>query len=188
MNIENLTAQEISDKIKEYLPVFVRKSEKVKSGANIFDECCRLEFDEIKDSIPRKYRKYFKGIDTVNCLSGIIESAGTHHRAKSHDYTITLLTDAESTQAILLIMQITSKRTGKSERVVLKNFLEETSAKEKDPLMVELLRQFHALLVEVQQTIESDMDNIISNGVDEQFKKLLYNLVIQSILVLRNNA
>ena len=113
MNIKGLTLNEISQKIREYLPPFIRQ---YKEDENLFQESFQFEFDEIKNSIPQDYHKHFKDNDIINAADGNIEN-------DEHDYTVALISNGDYSKAYLLILQKENKDTGDTETEVIKSFL-----------------------------------------------------------------
>jgi hypothetical protein len=63
MNITGLTISEIGEKIKDFLPQFLRDD-------FYFQESYLLRFDEIKTSITNEFHKNFKDDDLINNISG----------------------------------------------------------------------------------------------------------------------
>ena len=109
MNIKGLTLNEVSQKIREYLPPFLQN---YNEDDSLFQESFQFEFDEIKNSIPQDYHKHFKDDDIINAADGSIED-------NEQDYTIALISNGDYTKAYLLLLLKENEDTK-----VIKSFLE----------------------------------------------------------------
>ena len=113
MNIKELNIEEISDKIKKYLPPYIQKDFR-------FQENYILEFNEISSSIPEKYHKLFKNSDMINSASGCVETDDSEF-----DYIIILLSNENYSRALFLLLQKVNKETSETDIELLKSFVSE---------------------------------------------------------------
>jgi hypothetical protein len=117
MNISNLTLKEVSHKMRELLPSYLQK---YNDGESLFQESYSLDFDEINHNIPEKYHKYFKGNDSIQNASGIISASRFEY-----DYIVILLSNADYSRALFLLLQKENKATGDIEIELLNTFIPE---------------------------------------------------------------
>ena len=173
MNIKELTQHQISDKIREYLPLFMQKHNE---GENLFQEAYILDFDEISHNLPKKYHKHFNDNDKINNISGTIEST-----AFDYDYTINLLTDEKSEKAYFLLLQKNYKSSmDDAEIELLKCFLDADGSK----LTVPQLTRYNSTIHTIQKSIELGMDRLTTKGADNDFQNLLDDMLWQTIAIL----
>ena len=116
MNISNLTLKEVSHRIREYLPSYLQK---YNEGESLFQESYSLQFDEINHNIPDKYHKYFNDEDCIQNASGIISASRFEY-----DYVVILLSNADYSKALFLLLQKENKDTGDVTIEFLNSFLD----------------------------------------------------------------
>ena len=173
MNISNLTLTEISHKMRKYLPPHLQK---YNENESLFQESISLQFDEISPNIPKRFYKYFNDNDFIQNACGIISSS-----KYEYDYTIILLSDEKYTTALLLLLQKENKRTGEFETELLKSFLSENTD---GLLLLPQLKRYYNTVTEIQKIIESDMDNLTKEKINNQFKKALDDILWQTKFIL----
>ena len=111
MNIEGLTLQQVGEKIKEFLPLFIKDT-------FYLQESYQLEFSEISENISLEYHAHFKENDVLNVSSGSMETSSTEN-----DYNVILVSDENYKTALFLLMQKIDSLTGAEETTLLKSFI-----------------------------------------------------------------
>ena len=109
MDIKGLTLNEVAEKIKEYLPLYLQNNFQ-------FQESYVLDFDEINHNIPEEYHKYFNAADKINNACGSVEADELEY-----NYNIILLSNHEYTRALFLLLQKENKTTGEMDIELLKS-------------------------------------------------------------------
>ena len=122
MNIENLTIREIDEKIRHYVDGYFTGSTITNYAGELFTENYTLQFDEIAVDLPQKH--LFKDTDQLNNASGCSYLNNTSEEHKGHEYIIILLSTADYSTALYLILQKISEETGDTEHIIIKNFIE----------------------------------------------------------------
>ena len=122
MNIENLTIREIDEKIRPYVNDYFKGSTITNYAGELFTENYTLQFDEIAVDLPQKH--LFKDTDNINNASGCIYLADASAEHRGYEYVVILLSTADYSRALYLILQKISEETGDTEHIILKNFIE----------------------------------------------------------------
>ena len=122
MNIKDLTIREIDGKIRHYVTDYFKGSTITNYEGELFTENYTLEFDEIDVDLPQKH--LFYDTDNINNASGCIYLANTSEEHRGYEYVIILLSNADYSKALYLILQKISEETGDTEHIILKNFIE----------------------------------------------------------------
>lgn len=122
MNIKNLTIREISEKIKPCINDYFKGSTITNYAGELFTENYTLQFDEISVDLPQKH--LFNDTDNINNASGCIYLANASEKHRGYEYVIILLSNADYSKALYLILQKINEKTGETEHIILKNFIE----------------------------------------------------------------
>ena len=113
MNIQGLTLDEIAEKMTDYLPLFLK-------GTLKFQESYLLYFNEISHNTPVEYWECFDDADMVNCASASIELENYEH-----DFIVSLVSNADYSEALFLALIKVDKQTGAEETSIFKSFITE---------------------------------------------------------------
>ena len=127
MNIENLTIREIDEKIRHYVNDYFTGSTITNHAGELFTENYTLQFDEIAVDLPQKH--LFKDTDQLNNASGYVYLADASGEHKGYEHVIILLSTADYSRALYLILQKISEETSDTEHIILKNFIESEDKK-----------------------------------------------------------
>ena len=111
MNINGLNLDEVGEKIKGFLPPYLKND-------FTFQESYTLDFDEISHNIPQKYHKFFKDNDKINSASASVETVKIEY-----DYTVVLVSNEDYSEALFLLLQKENKDTGEIETDLLTSFI-----------------------------------------------------------------
>ena len=122
MNITGLTIKEISEKMDCYVKDYFKGSTVTNYAGELFTENYTLEFDEINVDLPEKH--LFQDTDNINNASGCVYLADISEEHQGYEYVIILLSNADYSKALYLILQKISEETGTAEHIILKNFIE----------------------------------------------------------------
>ena len=122
MNVTGLTMREISEKVKPCVTEYFKGSTVTNYDGELFQENYTLEYGEINVDLPQKH--LFNDTDQINNASGNIYLADVSEEHKGHEYVVILLSNAEYTQALFLIIQKINQETGNAENTIIKNFIE----------------------------------------------------------------
>jgi hypothetical protein len=122
MNIEGLTIKDIDEKIRHYVTDYFKGSTIINYAGELFTENYTLQFDEIAVDLPEKH--LFKDTDNINNASGCIHLADISEEHRGYEYNIILLSNADYTKVLYLILQKISEETNEAEHIILKNFME----------------------------------------------------------------
>ena len=123
MNIKGLTIKEIGAKMNGYVKDYFKGSIVTNYEGELFMENYTLQFDEIAVELPQKH--LFSDTDQINNASGCIYLANISEEHKGYEYVIILLSNADYSKALYLILQKISEETGDTEHIILKNFIRE---------------------------------------------------------------
>jgi HD superfamily phosphohydrolase YqeK len=85
----------------------------------LFTENYTLQFDV---DLPQKH--LFQDTDNINNASGCIYLADISEKHKGYEYVIILLSNADYSKALYLILQKISVETSEAEHIIIKNFIE----------------------------------------------------------------
>ena len=123
MNIKNLTIRKISEKIKPFVNDFFKgKAEVTNYDGELFTENYTLQYGEIAVDLPQKH--LFKDTDQIQNASGYLYLAEISEEYQKYDFTVILLSNADHTKALFLIIQKINQETGETENLIVKNFIE----------------------------------------------------------------
>ena len=127
MNIKGLTMREISEKIRPYVADYFKGSTITNYEGELFTENYTLEFGEIAVDLPQKH--LFSDTDQINNASGYIYLTNTAEEYRGYEYIVILLSTSDYSRALYLVLQKISESAGKTEHIILKNFVEEREGK-----------------------------------------------------------
>lgn len=122
MNIKGLTLREISAEMESYVTDYFKGSKVTNYKGELFTESYSLEFGEIVVDLPQKH--LFQDTDQINNASGCIYLADICKEHQGYEYIIVLLSNADYSKALYLILQRIRNDTGEAENIILKNFIE----------------------------------------------------------------
>ena len=123
MNIKGLTMREISEKIRPYVADYFKGSTITNYERELFQENHTLEFGEIAVDLPQKH--LFNDSDNINNASGYVYLTNTAEEHRGYEHIVILLSTADYSTGLYLILQKISEKTSDTEHIILKNFIEE---------------------------------------------------------------
>ena len=168
MDITRLTLEEISEKIEKYLPPFLQDKFS-------FQESDLLDFDEIKHAIPIEYHQFFKDDNRIRNVNGYVEDDSFEY-----DYTVVLLSMADFSQALFLLLQKEHKITNEIETEFLKSFLSDTDSF----FTVIQIKYYKMNLTEIVDYMNANKNNLHDIGIGEIIKGKLLDLIQKTITIL----
>ena len=168
MDITRLTLDEVGERIEEYLPPFIQDKFS-------FQESYLLDFEEIKHAIPTEYHQFFKDDNRIHSASGFVEDDSLEY-----DYTVILLSMADYSQALFLLLQKEHKITNEIETEFLKSFLSDT-----DRFYITIQLKYYKMnLTEIVDYMEANRKNLHDDGIGKIIKRKLLDLIQQTITIL----
>jgi hypothetical protein len=120
MKTENLTMHEISEEIRHYVNNYFKGSMIINYAGEMLTESYSIGIDEIAVDIdlPQQDSEY------VNSKSGCIYLGNTCEQHRGYEYIIILVSTADQSKALYLILQKICEETSDTEYIILKDFIE----------------------------------------------------------------